>query len=159
MAERSRRVLTDREGRFEIDRLATGVRYAVRALESFGSAAVQNGVTPGDTVELRLSRPAAVSGTVRDAAGAPVPHFVIQALSVASESQQAMTVSDSSGRFELGNLAPGHVDLTFATPAGDAASSSLELTPGQKVSDLRIVLERPLAMGDGDDRSPVLQTQ
>jgi len=39
------------------------------------------------------------------------------------------------------NLAPGSVQLTFATPSGESASSAIELTPGQQLSDLRVVLQ------------------
>jgi protocatechuate 3,4-dioxygenase beta subunit len=54
MSGTARRVMTDREGRFAIDRLVAGARFAVRAWRVAGGEALLDARAPQQGVELRL---------------------------------------------------------------------------------------------------------
>lgn len=55
MSGAARRVLTDRDGRFAIDRLAPGARFAVRASRVTGGEALFDARVPQQGIELRLT--------------------------------------------------------------------------------------------------------
>ncbi len=135
-----RRVLTDADGRFAIDRLASSARYDVRALEPYGSSVIRAGVAAGETVQLTLPLTAAISGVALDERGLPLAHFYARAQSTGAGSQQLRPFRTADGRFAIQSLAPGPVQLALFADDGRSAVAELVLAPGEHRRDLRLQL-------------------
>ncbi len=137
------RVLTDRQGHFSIPGVAPSGRYVVRASPSHGpagNAAVRSNVDPREWIELRVQPPAAVSGVVVDGAGRPVPGYRLQLAHSASDLQQSTEIADPSGQFSLSDMPAGPLQLVAVTPAGRVGTLQLDLSPGQRQTDVRLAL-------------------
>jgi hypothetical protein len=136
-----RRVLSDADGRFLIDGLASDARFDVRALEPYGSSVVQPGKRPGESVELRLPQAAAISGIALDAQGRPLTQFYARAHSVEADSQQLRPVHAPDGRFSIPGVAPGAVQLSLVADNGLRAVAELSLAPGEHRTGLTLQLQ------------------
>jgi hypothetical protein len=90
--------------------------------------------------KVRLQRGATLSGTVRDARGAPVPGIQVVVLSTEAN-DGAEAAADARGRFEIRGLRPGRYGIA-ALPFGEAVDGGqIDLGDGQ-VGDVTIVLRR-----------------
>jgi hypothetical protein len=54
---------------------------------------------------------------------------------------QERTIADPNGRFALAEVPPGTVQLTVITPYGETAQSEIQLAPGARAEQLRIVVQ------------------
>ncbi len=135
-----KRVLTDEEGSYRLEGLSvSGTRYTLRAEEPYGSAAVKRDVRAGDTVELTLFAPRAITGLAVDARGQPLQRFSVRAESREAGVQRVATFDDRTGRFSITNVIPGRVQLTLSTETA-STDTEIDLAPGRDVSDVRLVL-------------------
>ena len=135
------RVLTDEEGRFELDGLVQSARYTVRVSEPYGSAAVVRDAMPGAPLAVVLPAAGAIGGVVLDRDGRPARQFLLHARTLETESVQERTIADPNGRFALAEVPPGTVQLTLITPYGETAQSEIQLAPGARNEQLRIVVQ------------------
>ncbi|MEU9856277.1 S8 family serine peptidase [Streptomyces sp. NPDC047974] len=123
----SRTVLTDAAGRY---RLALPAGEYTVTVSGYGYAtATESGftVTTGETATHDLTMNAvphhAVTGTVLDVTGRPLPGATVRLL----EAPIAAAVSDASGRFTLPDVAEGSFTLT-ATPAAPVKCNGVRTT-------------------------------
>jgi hypothetical protein len=133
-------VLTDREGRFAFVNIAAD-KYTVTASKAgFAKMIIGDGAagasTPislgnGDVVDdvvLALARGAAISGTVLDDAGEPVPQASVTIERVPGRSGATpapiIGLTDEMGRYRIGSLAAGQVLVSVF-----AAAQSIIATP------------------------------
>jgi hypothetical protein len=110
------RLISDQEGRFEVDHLPAGDSFIVvqheRGVASIGPVHLGRGETRPVSIELRP--PAWISGRVTYPDGAEVPDFTLQAIATRdSESfgSPSVAVSGEDGRFTIGPLVAGQVSL------------------------------------------------
>jgi len=157
---------TDDEGRFGFRDLPAG-RYTIEAVKTgyltaaYGAARPNRAGTPvavadGGRVSgltIRLARGAAITGTVRDAQGAPVPGVQVSALKFTflSAGQRRLSnyaggLTDDRGIFRLWGLPPGEY-VVMAAPRGDARAQSPDGSDFQPLS--RADVDRALAAGRG----------
>ena len=90
--------------------------------------------------ELQTMGTAELSGTVRGLSGAPLVGAQVHV-----RHARASTVSDSAGRFSLGDLPAGTQVLVVRHPGYKLAELPVELRPGKRV-DQAVLLVRPLAL-------------
>ncbi len=155
------------DGTFTLTRLLS-MPYDVTAASDAGTGRVEN-VMPGTTVTLRLVAPATVSGVVVDAAGDPV--VGCRATLTKKDASDAMRqqaflmgnmfgrggasrTTDAVGFFEFRNVEPGrYVVEAKSDTAGTGTSQEFPVAAGQRVDNLRIVLD------PGSEFSGVVETQ
>jgi hypothetical protein len=152
----AKRVLTDREGEFAIAGLAPDARYVLRASRPYGAAAIARGVVPGTPVAITLPAAAAISGIAVDANGAPLPYFMVRASEAETGSEHEATVADAQGRFALRGMAPGSIELQVIAGPHAVATRTVELTPGQKVEGLRVVVQSSALTATTESAGPAL---
>jgi protocatechuate 3,4-dioxygenase beta subunit len=154
-------VLTDRDGRFTVTVAAQTGRYGISASKTGYARRDATPAVPGQAVEIRLNRGAAISGRVLDELGDPVPGVRVAAQTrekaTSDASDQAIGVTDDRGEYRLAGLAAGSfvVAVTIAravTPQQIVGtfSSSLQRTYYPGVSTLAEAQE--LNVHPGDDR-------
>lgn len=114
---------TDREGRFDVEGVATGETEVVVTAEGYRQArqvVALDGETLPEELEIRLVRGGVVRGVVLAPSGEPVAEVLVEAvLSEPGTSRPARyrtTSSDGSGRFALEGLETGRWRLSAQTP-------------------------------------------
>jgi hypothetical protein len=143
----------DGDGSFRFERIAPGtytlrVRAADRS-DTQVEVTVRDGIT--DAGELRLPRAAVVTGVVVDDQDRPVLGALVRRRQGAMADNPMLVMftgggtqarTDADGRFRLGPLPPGRLQL-LANADGFASGRSerLQLTAGDTVADVRIVLD------------------
>ncbi len=146
--------VTGEDGRFAIPDRRAGERIDVMARKSgYGIASVGGVVVPPE-IPLRLELPplARISGRVLDARGQPAEASVSGDLlyrvqtgamgaMMGSNSIEAVA-TDAEGRFELGDLAAGEVELVARGSGGElAVRRGLELAPGEVLEGVELRFE------------------
>ena len=111
----------------------------IAALDSLERAARDNARGRRED-ELQVVGPAQLSGTVRGLSGEPFAGAHVHV-----RHARASTVSDSAGRFSLGDLPAGTQVLVVRHPGYTPAELPVELRPGKRV-DQAVLLVRPLAL-------------
>ncbi len=86
---------------------------------------------------------ATVSGTVRDAAGAPMP-----GASVYLSGTTRGDAADRDGRYEIADVAPGAYRLVASIIGFEPALEDVTLVPGGTLEVDLVVVAKPLALGD-----------
>ena len=128
--------LTDAGGNFRFA-APTLDRYTV-AVEKTGFARREAAAGGGSSIEVRLQRGAAISGTVTDEFGEPVLGARIGAETRAGPASTptmiATTDTDENGEFRLAGLAAGSVFVAVETVG---ASAPVQITPTQTVISAR----------------------
>lgn len=137
------RVMTDGEGRFELDELAEDGLFRISASHSLGGRARLENVKSGTRVELVLSAPGTLRGTVLSESGEPPAHFSVVASNEAhGQSLQSVFGRASAGRFTIEHVAPGAVTLRAFTP--DAmVMQDLQLVAGATLDGITLRLGPP----------------
>src|SRR5580765_9063817 len=78
---------------------------------------------------------AAIVGSVKDPAGAPLPGVTIEAISPALIEGSRVTVTDASGRYRMENLRPGIYRVRFAMDGWSPTErSGIEVTGASAVT-------------------------
>jgi hypothetical protein len=147
---------TDELGRFEFPDLNPGT-YAVAAGGSSGAfdgdntsygRAVRGGLRIEkdrvlEGIDLKLSAPGRISGTVRDASGAPVSSATIYVRDAQGEllSRHSACTSDASGKFVYKGVAPGSYTLGARTHALAARESALVEVREGDTAEIDLALE------------------
>lgn len=160
----------DEEGRFEFAQLGEGDWEVRVSAEGYVQTEVQplnlmGGASKMMEIEVSVMRSASLSGRVITAFGDPIAGARVQADDGASAGnpwrgpQGPRSDSKQEGRFEFKSITPGTIGLT-ATLEGwaDSEALSVQLTPGQVIEDLELVLreggriEGQVLTPDGDPR-------
>ncbi|MBK8977444.1 MAG: sigma-70 family RNA polymerase sigma factor [Planctomycetes bacterium] len=156
------RVLTDTDGRFDVDGLATGSTVVAACAPEHGAAAQTVELRARETaeIELTLPRAATIVGRASDASGAHLAGVAVQ-VGGPTELGHRATTTDADGSFRLTGVTPGNALVTATDFGTGFATRALECGPGAAVEwnptfgpgDLRIagiVLDaggRPFAGG------------
>ncbi len=146
---------TDEDGRFELTKLR-GVAYDIAVDDTVGMAK-QPAITVGSDITIRLQAPAVIGGVVVAATGEPVPGATVELKDLQENAPEPNIATimrglfrqdsggkttDAYGRFEFPKVAPGNYTVAAKTAAeGTAESDGLTVAPGQKVTNLRLVLD------------------
>jgi hypothetical protein len=145
----ARRVLTDLEGRFDLDRLAGGdTTYAVRVDQPAGSSALKPGVkADGSYVTIRLPAPGSVEGMVVGDCGPSGGAVGVQVINRETGQSSSQEVSSPGGAFHLA-VAPGPVKVLALCRNGlGLATTTVDALPGNTVAGLRLALKAPSGAG------------
>ncbi|MEX1363979.1 MAG: PDZ domain-containing protein, partial [Nannocystaceae bacterium] len=122
-------VLTDEGGRFTVQGLRSG-RYRLRAeAHKDGARGFVDEVELGSEVSIQLESLAGLQGLVR-ASGRPVREYTIE---VRGRSIRKQQVHAPDGRFILGRLDPGEVEVLARCSEG-TAKAEVTIEPGQTTS-------------------------
>ena len=142
-------ILTDAEGRFEIEGLATGkVTLRVDHTDYEDRTETVELKEGGATVEVALSRGVAVAGTVLSSARHPAAGAEVT-LQVSGEGGFARgpfggssrsTVTDASGRFRFDHLSAGRYSASAQLSGQASDPQPAVLTTGESKEDLVLVL-------------------
>mgnify|MGYP001587487190 CR=1 FL=1 len=159
--EKASQAQTNNKGLFRFPDVKTGI-YSVQAVAPGYISRLPERISIGpgggpEGLTVRLNRPSAVSGTVTDEKGNPVPGAKVSA----SWGMKPFAVTASDGTFRLTGLAPGTIFLNvralgFArhqqsgietTAGGETGGVSIALRPGGSISGRVIHREsgKPLA--------------
>jgi hypothetical protein len=130
----SGRVVTDSEGRFAIGGLATKALCNVSAEQPFGAIGQKRDVRPQDDVVVGIPALASLGGTAVDANGNMVERFTISLREEQTGSTRAEAVTAQGGRWNLGNVQPGTLQIS-ANTEGAFAQLQTELAAGGVLSD------------------------
>jgi hypothetical protein len=123
--------------------------HDVRASGALGEGTAR-GVRPGAPLVIEVRRFGALSGVVRDRAGAPVPSFDLTV--TGADGARTMRVSDEGGRWTVPSLAPGQWDV--AARADElAAQAQVDLPPGgTSRSELTLAHQEPTPTNQNQQR-------
>lgn len=133
---------TDPEGRFVLSGLKPGTVYVTAMASGYRTRSAQAVQIPEEgqapPVEITLEPGTFLEGTVRDSRGNPVTAANV-ALQGPPESGFGRAVSvDEEGRYEIGDLEPGPVEVVASSTGGPSARAALEIRPGRNRLDLRL---------------------
>jgi protocatechuate 3,4-dioxygenase beta subunit len=157
------------DGAFAIEAVPPGSYSLVARAEGRSEAKTQLTVAPGAAVaarELRLPRGATVRGSVRGDDGAPVARALVRPgrggmldnpILAMMQGSDDSAFSDERGRFELGGLPPGRLQLCASARGwADGKSPRVVLEAGAILEGVEIVLDHGgsvkgvLRVGPGD---------
>ena len=146
------RVISDELGRIDLGRLAAG-RYRITA-ERVGYDMIREGELPVPSDEDLVillnqstfedpSAPGRIVGRVTEEGGiGGVANVEVRVLSAAG----AGTVTDAGGRFDLGGLEPGLVEVQFTHLSYAARATTLVVQPGETVEISAAMSTRPIEL-------------
>ena len=127
------------DGSFSVDELLDGTWRVVATWHDVESNTVEVRMPGAEPVTLTLPRPASISGTVVDAAGAPVDSAVVAA-GVDGWFAGRRTEVGPDGGFLLPNLPAGSVRLQASASGFARAVRSVSLNPGEQLEGLSLAL-------------------
>ena len=165
MAEVAPSVHTDAKGNFTINRVPLGGSISLRAEHpDYGSERASNIVATGEgtrIADIQLPDGITIEGTVRFASTNEVAKG-IKVRVVRSSKTLSQATTDISGRYCLGGIGvPGFYEMLRIRAEGPGetpewegqATVEKELKPGDRLTDIDIYLERPLAFRQKSWRS------
>jgi hypothetical protein len=80
---------------------------------------------------------ATLSGTVKDAAGSPVPHANVSLKNI-NTGQTVETQADAQGAYQFANVAPDDYEVTAAAIGFTAKTQNVSMTSGSQTADLAL---------------------
>lgn len=134
----SKPVLTDQDGRFEVDELADGT-YSVRAHRKGGGDTITDGVAVGSDIELVLEATGELSGVVVYAGGGHPEKFQVSLSDREAGYSQSDGFFRSKGAWSLTQLPAGKFEITV-TAARGSAKQEVSLEEGESKGEIRIEL-------------------
>lgn len=139
------RTMTDTEGRFRIDRIASDARCTLRADQSAdGGVGIARDVRPGDDALITMPELGSLSGTAMAPDGTPVTRFQVSVRS--SEGMtRTETLTARDGHWSLSRVVPGRmVVLAYDPSLGDAqAQARVDLAPGERRDGVELQFRPP----------------
>lgn len=132
-------VLTDEDGRFELDALAEQGAYSVYASRKGGGEAIAEHVKTGSDVELSIGETGVLAGVVRIDGGGFPQRFQISVRDRAAGISDRDSFLQTDGQWRLTNLPPGKFEVTVEATEGNA-KAEVELTAGAEVTNVELVL-------------------
>jgi hypothetical protein len=145
-----RPTMSDADGTFTLSGLTPGATCSVHAETPDGLAGVTDKVRSGDErVTVSLPAFASLSGTAAFDDGSPVTHFDITLRDSATGNLRSETIQSVGGDWSLTHVLPGHLKMFATEPMGATAVQDVELTPGQNLTQLRLLLHRLVATESG----------
>lgn len=137
-----KRTLTDFEGLFQLDGLASGARFDLRAEDPEGAVAVTRDVLAGtQRLEIRLPETCSLRGVVVDSEGQPVTEYQLRAFTEGILSEHTQLVMHGGGAFEAVQVTPGEITVTAMTRHAHGTATGLTLAPSERKEGIRIVLQ------------------
>ncbi len=137
-------VETDGEGRFALEGLS-GADYAVVVNRAGLAPAVAPRVAVGSDLSLTLGGGSALSGSVKDGTGRPVPAFAVQIYRrlgpLRLEPLVGKAIADAQGAFELTGLPAGPVHVMLVA-YGYAPGEGVDVVLGDAPQAISVVLGR-----------------
>ncbi|MCP3136912.1 carboxypeptidase regulatory-like domain-containing protein [Pyxidicoccus xibeiensis] len=128
---------TDAEGRFTFEALGTAAyRLSATLGDRHAFAQVEQDALPSEVI-LELGSALRVEGTVRDAAGTPVPGARVYAT-------QHEALTDAAGHYALGPMEPGRHRVRVSVPRYLFASEVVESGPGNARVDFTLESSVPI---------------
>jgi hypothetical protein len=133
-------VLTDADGRFELDGLLVATPYRVGAFRRGGGEAIVEGVAGGDVLTLTLTDAAEIAGQVLAPDGSPPDRFRVTVHRPSTNFMRSDELFRSRGRFRVRELPPGDYVILVESPVGVARVEGIQLDAGEAVRGLVIAL-------------------
>ena len=137
-------VSSDPDGRFVIEDLGAGAKWTLEArLRGYTEAQVDGVEAPAsEPVVLVLTPKGSLRGTVVDDRGEPVPeaHVSVMHEREGGGSHGSQLRCDADGRFEVEVDAPSRVQVSASLEELRSEPTTLEVTAGQVIEDLRLVM-------------------
>jgi hypothetical protein len=128
-------VLSDMEGAFSLTGLLRGP-YQIQVSTARGEGHLDNVPSGSRAVRVALREYGSVTGTLRDAAGAPVPEFVVSFARI--DDGRGGMLSGREGAWSVRDLLPGEYQLTLRAARGVAEGSFS--VAAKRVQTLALVL-------------------
>lgn len=132
-------VLTDEDGRFELDALAEQGAYSVYASRKGGGEAIAEHVQTGSDVQLSIGETGVLAGVVRIDGGGFPQRFQVSVRDRAAGISDRDSFLQTDGKWQLANLPPGKFEVTVEATEGNA-KTEVELAAGAEVTDVELVL-------------------
>lgn len=137
------RTMSDTEGRFRIDRIASEARCTLRADQSAdGGVGIAKDVRPGDDTLITMPELGSLSGTAMAADGTPVTRFQ---LSVRGSEGMPRTenVTARDGLWSLPRVVPGRMVVFAFDPSLGDAQARVDLAPGERRDGVALQFRPP----------------
>ncbi|MCX4247110.1 carboxypeptidase regulatory-like domain-containing protein [Paraliomyxa miuraensis] len=133
-------VLTDDDGRFELDDLAEQGVYSIYANRKGGGEALAEHVAAGSDVTLEIAETSVLAGVVRIEGGGVPRRFQISARDRKSGIYEGDSFLHTDGQWRLANLPPGTYEVSVDASEGNAKVEGIELSEGGENTDIELVL-------------------
>ncbi len=140
-----RRSLTGLNGEFQLSGLAETGTFVVVAERPLGGRTMVKNVRPGSEVEILMPSTGKLEGVTVGANGQPVQHFSLHVFNQETGQQLNQIVNDPDGRWTLGNITPGPLEVTATDARGNVGTLTRSLSPDQRLKGLRLELDAPQA--------------
>jgi hypothetical protein len=132
-------VLSDQDGRFEIEDLAPG-KYTVHANRKGGGEGIVEHVEVGADVTVRIEPTAKLAGTVKVKGGAALDRFTV----MVRERKKAVYRRDqcfkTGGKWSVDGLPAGTYEVHAEAPEGTGEKKGIELAENEQRTDIVIEL-------------------
>ena len=120
-------ILTDEDGRFELENLTEGASYTVVANRRGGGRGLTEDVAVGSDVEVSIRESCALSGIVKLEGGGYPENFRVQVSDRANGHYASDDFFRTDGRLQFDNLPPGSYEVQVNADEGNA-KTTVELT-------------------------------
>jgi hypothetical protein len=136
-----RRTLTNDNGRFAIGGLLETAVFLITASPALGGETHLDNVAVGQDVQVVLTTPGKLSGTVLDEAGRPPAYFQVAVANKQSTQQLVVDFGpDARGQWSIDHVCPGSLEIR-AQSVESAAAITRELAPSQSLGDIELRLQ------------------
>ena len=128
----SGRTISDLDGRFRIERIASEARCTLRAEQPDGGGiAVVKGVQAGSDTAITIAALGSLSGTAKRSDGTPVTSFQLSVRDPGG-AMRTETVTSTDGHWSLSRVNPGRMQILAFEPSLGDAQARVELAPGER---------------------------
>jgi hypothetical protein len=135
----TKRVVTDADGNFVVADLSRSTSScALRAEEPGRAIGIEEGVKPGDDISISIHRLGTVSGTAHAADESQIGPFIVSITNEHFHQQRSEEVSNGVSSWSVTDVMPGTLQVRARSMAGAIFQQSVELTPGQALTGVRL---------------------
>ncbi|MCH9680429.1 MAG: PDZ domain-containing protein, partial [Deltaproteobacteria bacterium] len=132
-------VLTDEDGRFELENLAEDSVYSVYANRKGGGEAIAEGVASGSDVQLSVEQVGVLAGVVKLAGGGFPERFKISVADRKEGIRRSDKFMRTDGQWRISNLPAGNFEVMVDSSEGNA-KVEVELPEGGEQTDVELTL-------------------